>query len=445
VATAEGIGVTGVMDHQPPQDLAAERAVLGAMMRSADAVADVAELLDDAELYQPAHQAIYRAILAVHRDGIVPDPVAVSDKLAQRGELTHTGGDKYLLDLYAGVNIARNAEYYAEIISGKASLRRLAAAAQRITHLAHSGAGGAELDEVLDQARAAVDAATAGYRNRRHDEGTNIGDLALAALDRYAQPQPPGLATGWADLDDMLSGGIRPGNLAVVGARPSIGKSVLGINLAVTAARTGTGALFASLEMHRDEVMDRIFASLAAIELDNLTSHKLSDDDWARVQYWAVQLQEVPLRIEDTPELSLARLRALARDRTRHPAGLGLVVADYLQLMRPTDSRAHRQEQVAELSRGLKLLAKELAVPVVALAQLNRKVEDRADKRPGLSDLRESGAIEQDSDIVMLMWDDPDRVGERQVNVAKNRQGRTGDVRLSWSPHYARMRSLHAL
>jgi replicative DNA helicase len=433
-----------VTDHQPPHDFAAERAVLAAMLHSRNAVADAADLLAGDEFYQPAHHTIYTAILAVHRDGIVPDLVSVSDKLRQRGELARV--EKHLLDLASGtVGTPVNADYYAEIISGKATLRKLAAAAQRITQLAYSGAGGVDLDEVLDHARAVVDTATAGYRNRNHDEGADVGDLALAALDRYAQPEPPGLPTGWQDLDNMLSGGIKPGNLAVIGARPAIGKSVMGTNLATQAARNGTGALFASLEMHRDEVMDRIFASLGAVELDRLTRHQLTDDDWERVKYWALQLQEVPLRIEDTPHLSLARLRSLARDRTRQPGGLGLVVADYLQLMRPTDSKAHRQEQVAELSRGLKLLAKELEVPVVALAQLNRQVEHRQDKRPGLPDLRESGAIEQDSDIVMLMWDDPDREGERQLVVAKNRQGRTGDVRLSWAPHYARMRSLHAI
>jgi replicative DNA helicase len=433
-----------VTDLEPPQDLAAERAVLGVMLESDDACADVAGLLTGAEFYKPAHRAIFDAVVAVRRDGTQSDPVTVADWLRRRGELGRVGGEKYLLDLHGTrVAVPVNAGYYAEIISGKAALRNLAAASQRLAQLAHCGVGGVDLDEVLDQARATVDEATAGYRNRNHDEGVDVGELALDALERYDQPQSPGLLTGWDDLDELLAGGIKPGNFAIVAARPSVGKSMVGTNLAVNAAKRGTGALFASLEMHRDEVMDRIYADLAGVELDHLTRHQLSDYDWERVRQVAVALQSYPLRIEDTPHLSLARLRSLARDRTRHPAGLGLVVADYLQLMRPADIRTQRQEQVAEISRGLKLLAKELAVPVVALAQLNRDVERRLDKRPNLSDLRESGSLEQDPDIVLLMWDNPERVGERQIVVAKNRQGRTGDVRLSWSPHYARARSLH--
>jgi replicative DNA helicase len=434
-----------VTDQLPPQDLAAERAVLGAMMWSNEALTEVLNQLSGQEFYQPKHQAIFAAIVAARRDGVAPDPIAVSDRLQKADELSRCGGDPYILGLYQGVTTPANATYYAEIISGKAALRNLAQAAQFINQLAHAGASGSDLDEILDHARAAVDKATADYRNRNHDEGADIGDLVLEALDRYAQPKPPGLPTGWPDLDEILDGGLRPGNLVVIGARPSVGKSTLGANLALQAARNGTGALLASMEMHKTEITDRILASLASVELSRLTRHQLTEDDWQRIQYWSIQLQEVPLRIEDTSDLSLARLRSLARDRAHRPGGLGLVVADYLQLMRTTERRNdNREQQVAELSRGLKLLAKELNVPVVALAQFNRDVKHRAEKRPVLTDLRESGALEQDADVVMLMWDDQDRPGERQVVVAKNRQGAVGDVRLSWAPHYARLRSLHS-
>jgi replicative DNA helicase len=430
-------------DPLPPHDEAAERAVLGAMMTSQRAVGDVSDLLGDgADFYHPRHQAIYAAIVAVHQDGVVPDPVAVGDRLRQVGAFDRVGGTKTLMDLYAAVSTATNADYYAERIKGIAALRRLGEAGEHLQQLARSGAAGPELDEVLDRARARVDSATAGYRDRLHDEGADADDLAAAALERYRQPVTPGLPSGWHDLDDMLTGGLKPGNFCVVGARPSVGKSLMGINWATHVARNNTGALFASLEMHRDEVMDRILADLATVELDHLTRHQLTPEDWGRVEEWAGKLKGVPLRIEDTPHLSLARLRSLARDRTRKPGGLGLVVADYLQLMRPTDSKAHREQQVAELSRGLKLLAKELHVPVVAMAQLNRQVEHRSERRPTLSDLRESGSLEQDADVVLLLWDDPERVGERQLVVAKNRQGRIGDVSLGWSPNYARMRSL---
>jgi replicative DNA helicase len=434
--------------QQPPQDLDAERAVLGAMMWSRDAIGDVADLLTGDEFYQPAHQVIYETILAVHHDGITPDPPSVADRLRKRGLFKRAGGTKALNDLYGGIATATNAEHYAAIVEEKAARRRLLASAQRLHQLALLELGGEELQAVFEDARATVDTATAGYRNRLHDEGVDIADLASAAVERYAQPETPGLPSGWPDLDDMLNGGLKPGNLCVVGARTGIGKSVMGINWATHTARSGVGVLFASLEMDRNEVMDRIMADLARVELDRLATHKLTDDDWNRVRYWAQQLRDVPLRIEDTWHLSLARLRSLARDRTRKPGGLGLVVADYLQLMSPADRKAPRQEQVAELTRGLKHLAKELQVPVVAMAQLNREVEKRSSPRPVLADLRESGSIEQDANVVMLLWDDPERPGQRQVSLAKNRQGRIGDVSLSWAPQYARMRSaspLHAV
>ena len=428
--------------QQPPQDVAAERALLGAMLHSRDAIGDVIGLLAGGEFYRPHHEAIYAAIVAVHHGGDVPDPVTVSAELQKRGELKRVGGDIYLFELLAGVSYAANAEHYAELILKAATLRRVNEAGQYLQQLALSGGGSQDIDEMVDRARARVDAVTAGYRDRFHDEGADADELAAAALERYAQPVAPGLPSGWHDLDDMLTGGLKAGNFCVVGARPAVGKSLMGINWATHVARAGTGALFASLEMHRDEVMDRILADLATVELDHLARHQLTPEDWSRVEEWAQKLRGVPLRIEDTPHLSLARLRSLARDRTRKPGGLGLVVADYLQLMRPTDSKAHREQQVAELSRGLKLLAKELDVPVVAMAQLNRQVEHRTERRPTLSDLRESGSLEQDADVVLLLWDDPEQIGQRQVVVAKNRQGRIGDVTLGWQPHYARMRSL---
>lgn len=430
-------------DSVPPHDESAERALLSVMMSGERAIADATEILKGDEWYLPRHKAMYDAILAVHREGGRPDPMRVADHLQKQGLLRKFGGAPWVHTVMATPGVLPNASYYAEIVAQKAVLRRLLEASTRINQLVHTG--GIEVDDLLDQARASVDHATNAYRNRNGDEGIDVGDLALAALDRYASPRPPGLPTGWKDLDELLGGGLRPGQLVVIGARTGIGKSILGINLAVQAAEHGTGALFASLEMHRDEVMDRIYAQMAKVELSRLTQHRLQPDDWASVQEAAERLTEVPLRIEDTPHLSMARLRALARDRTRHPAGLGLVVADYMQLVRPADSRISREQQVAEISRSMKLLAKELHVPVVALSQLNREAEKRVDKRPIISDLRESGAIEQDADVIMLLWDDPERIGERQLNLAKQRQGRTGDVRLGWAPHYAEARSLYVV
>jgi replicative DNA helicase len=427
-----------------PQDLDAERAVLGAMMWSRDAIGDVLAMLAEGdEFYQPAHQTIYGAIVDLHNQGVAPDPVSVGDRLRQLGQFDRVGGTRALHEMYTGVATATNAEHYAEIIQDCAARRRVLAAAQRLHQMAQSPLGGEDLRAMLEDARATVDTATASYRNRLHDEGADVADLAAASVERYAQPRPPGLPSGWPDLDDMLNGGLRPGNLCVVGAMTGVGKSVMGINWAMNVATSheAPGVLFASLEMDRNEVMDRIFADFARVELDHLAGHNLDADEQNRVRARAQELRNVPLRIEDTWHLSLARLRSLARDCARRPEGLGLVVADYLQLMTPTDRKAPRYEQVSELSRGLKHLAKELNVPVVAMAQFNREGYKRSNPKPVLADLREA-AIENDANVVILMWDDPDKPGERQVEVAKNRQGRTGPLALSWSPRYARLKSL---
>lgn len=432
-------------EPQPPQDIDAERAVLAAMLNSTNAIDDVAGMLRGADFYRPAHQIIFDTIIDVHRDGGRPDPVTVGDRLGS--ELRRVGGTEYLLDLYGALLVAANADYYAEVISAKAVLRRLSEAGQRVYQWAHTSVTGPDVDGLLDRARAAVDEATASYRNRSHEEGAWIGDLAKAALDRYAQPKLPGLATGWADVDQILNGGLRPGQLVIVGARTGVGKSVVGINLAVEASRAGRGVVFASLEMDRDEITDRVLAQVASVELGSLTRHQLSPDEWLRVEKASGQLQGVPLRVEDASSLSLARLRSLARDQRRHVAGLGLVVADYLQLLNGADPRVPREQQVAQFSRELKLLAKELRVPVVALSQLNRMSEQRTDKRPTKADLRESGSIEQDADIIVLLWRDPapEHDGEIAFIVDKHRQGRTGDVYLQWAPHYARARSLYSV
>jgi replicative DNA helicase len=436
-----------VDDRTPPQDLDAERSVLGGMLLSKDAIGDVTSVLDREDFYRPAHTAVFDCIIDINGRGEPVDPITVAAELERRNELVRVGGAPYLHTLVATVPTASNAGYYADIVAEKAVQRRLVEVGMRIATLGYSGTGGAEMHEVVDRARAAVDNATASYRNRNHEEGAWIGDLAESALRRYAEPRPPALSTGWADVDDILSGGLRPGQLVVIGARTGVGKSVVGINLAVQAALAGQGVVFASLEMHRDEITDRVLAQVASVELGALTRHHLSPDDWHRIEQAAQQLQDVPLRIEDASSLSLSRLRSLARDQKRHQAGLGLVVADYLQLLNGADPRVPRHEQVAQFSRELKLLAKELGVPVVALSQLNRQSEQATDKRPTKAHLRESGAVEQDADVIALLWLDPseEHHGEIAFIVDKNRQGRCGDIYLQWAPHYARARDLYSV
>lgn len=438
---------------QPANSLDAEMSVLGAMISSPRAVVIAMDVLQSSDFYWPKHATIFRGIIAVADAGNPVDPVTMTQHLlAQFGSeerlLERIGGAPYLHTLFekAATN-AGSVEYHARIVRTKAALRRLAEAGMQLQDMARRPVEVDLLAVHLERARAIVDEATTEFVRRGDDEGVWISDLAEESLARWAEPKPPAMPTGWHDLDALLDGGLQPGTLTVIAARPSVGKSLLAVQLAVTVALNAvidvaSGVLFASLEMPRAELADRIMSQLTKVPLTNLTRHELTEDDWNRVRYWSTRLRDVPLRIEDAPHMSMAKLRGHARDLTRHKAGCGLVVADYVQLMQPADRRISREQQVSAFSRELKLLAKELHCPVVALSQLNRKVEERQTPKPVLSDLRESGAIEQDADKVFLLWDDPQKEGERQISVAKNRQGRKGDVSLAWRPWVARADSL---
>lgn len=430
-------------DLQPPQDLTAEQSVLGGMLLSRDAIGDVVEALAGPEdFYKPAHQTVYEVIVDLFGRGEPADPVTVANELARRGDLSRLGGAPYLHTLIAAVPTASNARYYAEIVAEKAVLRRLVAAGARVTQLGHHGNETGDVADVVERARATLD--DVALVARGGTRAADIDDLAEQALSRYANPTPAGVPTGCPDLDGILGGGLRPGTLTVIGARPATGKTVVGMCVALHAAQHGHGALFVSLEMTEAELTDRVLANLGTIRLGHLITHKLSDRDWEAVQCAVDRLHGMPLAIVDNPHMGLVGIRSLARDRLRTPRGLGLLVVDYLSLMLPADPKAPRHEQVAAMSRGLKLLAKELHVPVVALHQLNRNPEGRQDRRPSMSDLRESGAVEQDADNVWLLHrpesGDP-REGEIDFIIAKNRQGPTGVVTQLWAPQYARVSS----
>ena len=431
--------------RQPPQDLDAERSVLGGMLLSRDAIDAVVETLaEPQDFYRPAHQTLYEVILDLTGRGDPADAVTVAAELHRRGDLGRLGGAPYLHTLMSAVPTAANAHYYAEIVAEKAILRRLVEAGTRIVQLGHHGNERGQAADVVERARASLDAVALDARGGTR--ASEIDDLGAAALTRYANPAPAGVSTGCPDLDGILGGGLRPGTLTVIGARPATGKTVVGMCLAVNAARRQHGALFISLEMTEAELTDRVLANLGSIRLGNLITHRLTERDWSAVQRAVDRLHEMPLAIVDNPHMGLVGIRSLARDRLRTPRGLGILVVDYLSLMLPADPRAPRHEQVAAMSRGLKLLAKELHVPVVALHQLNRNPEGRQDRKPSMSDLRESGAVEQDADNVWLLHrpdrqDDP-RAGEIDFIIAKNRQGATGLVTQAWAPHFARAATL---
>lgn len=417
----------------PPWDERAEQSALGATMLSSRALADIVETLQPEDFYKPHHQVIYRAVLRLEQAGQPVDPVTLGSELERHNELERVGGAPFLHTLMSACPTAANAPYYADRVLEQATRRGLLQASQRIAQLACNSTASA--DEFVEDARQTLDQVTT--RSRTDAPVHDLDDLAANALARYAAPEPPSLSTGDAQLDGLL-GGLRPGTLTVIGARPGVGKSVLGINIATHAASRGEGALLVSLEMPETEVTDRVLANIASVELDRITKHRLSPNCWGRLRDASVTMKGWPLRVVDQANLSLAGIRSVARDHVRTPRGLGVLVVDYLQLIRPADPRAPREQQVASFSRGLKLLAKELGLPVVALAQVNRGSEQRSDRRPVLADLRESGSIEADADAVLLLHHDPEHPGEIETTAAKNRHGRIGTVHLAWSPHYAR-------
>lgn len=421
----------------PPQNLDAERALLGCALMGAR-LDDIADELQARDFYQPRHGAIWDACLDVYRNGDKPDALLVSQALGS--ELNRVGGAGYLADLMS-VDVAPAAGVaarYADIILETALARRLTEAATRIGQEASTTT---DAKSAAENARRIIDEAAAHGINE--DAGVGAGQLLEETIDALEGDTESGLSTGWGDLDDDANG-LRPGQLIVIGARPSVGKSVIAGNIAAHACTEGVGVHFCSLEMTRREVMNRMLASYATVPLDRIVGHRLQDDDWARVSRKSSAIRDWPLWVDDTPQQSLLQLRARART-TKRRMGLGLIVVDYLQLMAPRDRRAPREQQVGELSEGLKNLAKELEVPIIALAQLNRGSAERQDKRPVMSDLRESGRIEADADHVWLlhrqdMVDPQSTTGEIEVFIAKNRNGPTGKtITFSFQGHFARM------
>lgn len=426
--------------HIPPHDEFAEVSVLGSMLLSAKAITDVAEALAPEDFYVPKHQWIYEAATHVRQAGDPVDAVTLADELGRRGQLDRVGGAPYLLTLVQRVPVASNAAYYASIVAARATLRRLIEAGTRVVQLGYAGADGADVDEVVERARAELDKLTG---NATVGDTFELGNMIPDHLDALREAKKPGFETGFIDLDKILNGGLHPGNFVVIGARPGVGKSLLGLRFAAHVAAAGHGALMVSLEMSRAELMNRFFAAEAKVELTALNAHRLSDDDWTRLSKAAEESREWPLAVTDAPRIGVTGIMSRARDRSRTARGLALVVVDYLQLVQPPDARATREQQVAAISRSLKLMSRELMVPVVVAAQLNRGSEQRAERRPVLSDLRESGQIEADADTVLLLHDDAElaKSGQIEVIVAKNRHGPKGTIQLTWAPYYATARN----
>ena len=428
----------------PPQDLDAEQCVLGGMLLSADAIGEVLAAVRMHDFYRPAHQTVFTAVLELYGRGEPADPITVAAELTRRGDLGRIGGAAYLHQLVQAVPTAANAAYYAEIVADRARLRRLCEAGTRITQLAYAAEG--ETAEIADAAQAELYAALDVRSEDEPKAPADTLDATFDVLDRLGRHQGEltGLSTGFADLDALLQG-LHPGQLVVVAGRPGLGKSTLALDFArACAVKAGRAALFFSLEMGRDEINMRLLSAESRVGLQRMRSGTLTDDDWDRLSRHRTPVAAAPLFVDDTAGLTLMEIRAKAR-RLKQQHGLALIVIDYLQLLTHGSRRPEsRQQEVADISRSLKLLAKELAVPVVALSQLNRGPEQRVDKKPMLSDLRESGAVEQDADVVILLHREDaydktsSRAGEADLIVAKHRNGPTSVISVAAQLHTCR-------
>jgi replicative DNA helicase len=430
-------------DRLPPQDMAAEQCVLGSMLLSKDAIADVVEYVKGADYYRPAHETIHDAILDLYGRGEPADAVTVAAELGKQGELGRTGGAPYLHTLIASVPSAANAAYYAEIVREKAILRRLVDAGTRILQLGYGAEG--EVDQIVDAAQAEIYGVT---ERRASEDYAPLSELLEVTLDEIEAASARdgkliGVPTGFADLD-RLTTGLHPGQLIVIAARPGMGKSTLGLDFARTAAiHHNLPTVIFSLEMGRTEITMKLLSAESRVALQNMRQGSMHDEDWVKLSRKMGDVSEAPLYIDDSPNLSMTEIRAKCR-RLKQRNNLKLVIVDYLQLMTSGKKVESRQQEVAEFSRSMKLLAKELEVPVVALSQLNRGSEQRNDKKPQLSDLRESGAIEQDADMVILLHREDvyeresTRPGEADFIVAKHRNGPLSTVTTIFQGHYSR-------
>ncbi|MGW9477118.1 replicative DNA helicase [Saccharomonospora azurea] len=387
---------TGGFERQPPQDIAAEQSVLGGMLLSKDAIADVVEVLRPGDFYRPAHQAVYDCILDLYGRGEPADPITVSAELERRGELTRVGGAPYLHTLIATVPTAANAGYYARIVAEKAILRRLVEAGTRIVQYGYGADNndGGDINEVVDRAQSAIYEVT---ERRTSEDYVALEELLQPTMDEIDAIASRGgvslgIPTGFTDLDEVTNG-LHPGQMIIIAARPGVGKSTLGLDFARSCSiKHGMTSAIFSLEMSRTEIVMRMLSAEAKIRLADMRGGRMTDDDWTRLARRMSEISEAPLFIDDSPNLTMMEIRAKAR-RLKQRNDLKLVVVDYMQLMTSGKRVESRQQEVSEFSRQLKLLAKELEVPVVAISQLNRGPEQRTDKRPMLADLRESGCL----------------------------------------------------
>jgi replicative DNA helicase len=437
----------GGIERETPHNVEAEQAILGAMFLSAEAVEGALVILQPEDFYRPAHARIYSAMSDLNARSVPVDHLSVADRLESTGDLEAAGGRTYLLDITGVVPIASNWQRYADIVKRMSMLRQLIVAGTAIATMGYDAPD--DLDQVVGDAEKLIFDVT---NKRVSSNFAVINDLLKVSfknLEELAERKEhiTGVHTGFKDLDKLLAG-LHPGDLCILAARPSVGKTALALNMGINAARHGASVAIFSLEMGADQLVQRVLCSEARINLQDVRTGYVKDSDWYTIHTAMGKLAQLDFWVDDTPSISILEVRAKARRQLRDKPK-GFIIVDYLQLMQPQGRRSeNRQTEIAEISRGLKILAKELKVPILALSQLSRAVEQRAGKRPQLSDLRESGAIEQDADVVMFIDRNTDphaedqegrpQKGVAELIVAKHRNGPTGQIQLVFNDRFTK-------
>ncbi len=430
----------------PPQSIEAEMSILGGLMLNHDAFDLIGDKIDAYDFYSPAHQKIFTAIKDLHSKGKPVDLVTVTDQLQIKNEFDSVGGFLYLTQLLEKTISSANIAAYTQIVREKALLRKLIATSTHIIETAYSNEQ--DVQTVLDVAEGEILKVSEAQADGGLVDSMQIVKDSIKKIEELYQRKEEitGIPSGFSQMDRMTSG-FHPGQLVIIAARPSMGKTAFSVNIATHAAlRAKKAVAYFSLEMSREDLMVRILASEAKVHMSSLRNGRLQDSDWPRLIAAAGAISEAKLYVDDTPGISPHEVRARAR-RLKAKGELDMIVIDYLQFMQLKQNRESRAVEVSEISRQLKSMAKELQVPVIALAQLNRAVEGRTDRRPMLSDLRESGSIEQDADIIMMLFredyydkEDPEKRGKSTVIIGKQRNGETGDVSLRFEGQYQRFR-----
>jgi replicative DNA helicase len=447
--TRDGSGPVALLDAPvPPHSVEAEQAVLGGLMLEATAWDNVADSVTAEDFYRADHRLIFASIAALAGEAKPCDVVTVSQHLEGLGQLADAGGLAYLSSIVRDTPSAANARAYADIVRERSLLRQLIRAGTEIAAAVFNNEGESARD-LVDRAEQKVFAIAEGT-TRRREGAVAVRSLLPAVIDQIDEwhnnpDQLRGLPTGFADFD-KITGGLRGGDLVVVAGRPSMGKTTLAVNMAEYAAlnpNTRASVAIFTMEMPSEQVITRMLSSIGGVPLNSLRSGKISDEDWVRITGATSQLSEAKIFIDEAPALNPTELRARCR-RVKREHGLSLIVVDYLQLMQVAGTQENRATEIAEISRGLKALAKEMQVPVIALSQLNRAVEQREHKKPVMSDLRESGAIEQDADMILLIYREEvydrntTKKGVAEIDLVKHRNGEIGSFLLTFQGQFTR-------